>query len=57
MSRIRKATFIAPSPDSYVRSALATIGVAAHADGCIAHAIQVTVAGFLKLSLLVRMFM
>lgn len=47
MSKIRKPSFFAPSPDSYARSALATIGVAAHADGCIAHAIQ----GSLLLSL------
>lgn len=47
MSKIRKPSFFAPSPDTYVRSALPTVGVAARADGCIAHAIQ----GFLALNL------
>jgi 17beta-estradiol 17-dehydrogenase / very-long-chain 3-oxoacyl-CoA reductase len=47
MSKIRKASFFAPSPDSYVRSALPTLGVTARADGCIAHAIQ----GFLMLKM------
>lgn len=40
MSRIRKATLIAPYPDSYVKSALATIGIVDHSFGCLVHGIQ-----------------
>lgn len=40
MSKIRKATAIAPYPDSYVKSALATVGVAAHSFGYFAHGLQ-----------------
>jgi 17beta-estradiol 17-dehydrogenase / very-long-chain 3-oxoacyl-CoA reductase len=40
LSKIRNATLIAPTPESFVRSAVATVGVVRYTCGCIPHAIQ-----------------
>ena len=42
MSGIRRPRVWSPSPESYVSSAVATIGVQNETYGCIAHAIQVS---------------
>jgi len=41
MSKIRKSTWMAPSPDKYVASALAKVGVNDHTTGYFAHALMV----------------
>lgn len=40
MSKIRKSTWMAPSPDRYVASALKTIGISRHTTGYYPHAIM-----------------
>jgi 17beta-estradiol 17-dehydrogenase / very-long-chain 3-oxoacyl-CoA reductase len=40
LSKIRKPSFFAPSPTTYVRQALRTVGVQERTFGCIAHALQ-----------------
>jgi len=40
LSKIRNSSLIAPYPDSFVRSALGTLGVVQHTCGCIPHALQ-----------------
>ena len=42
MSGVTKTSLMSPSPESYVSSAVATIGVQNETYGCIAHAIQVS---------------
>ena len=42
MSRIRKGSFIAPSPRKYVRDVLATIGIQGRTFGTMSHALQVS---------------
>ncbi|KAH8363774.1 hypothetical protein KR200_003647 [Drosophila serrata] len=39
MSKIRKATIFAPSPETYVRSALSTLGIAGQTAGYLPHAL------------------
>lgn len=40
MSKIKKPTWLAPSADSYVKSAIRTIGIARHTTGYYPHAIM-----------------
>ncbi|KAK2171056.1 hypothetical protein NP493_1109g00073 [Ridgeia piscesae] len=40
LSKIRRANLFVPTPTSYVRSALATIGVETNTFGCMSHAFQ-----------------
>lgn len=40
MSKIRNPSFFAPSPESFVESALSTVGLTEHSDGCLAHVFQ-----------------
>ena len=42
MSGVSKTSLMSPSPESYVSSAVATIGVQNETDGCIPHTIQVS---------------
>lgn len=42
MSKIRKPTFFAPSPDKYVDSALSTVGIESHTLGYWPHNILVS---------------
>ena len=42
MSKIRRTSFIAPSPSKYVRDALATIGIQSKTFGTLSHALQVS---------------
>lgn len=44
LSKIRHATIGIPTPESYARSALATVGLEARTFGCWAHALQVTLS-------------
>ncbi|NXD62515.1 DHB12 reductase, partial [Eolophus roseicapillus] len=39
MSKIRKPTFDKPSPETYVRAALGTVGLQSQTNGCIPHAL------------------
>jgi len=41
MAKIRRSTWLIPNPQTYVRSALATLGVAARTPGYWAHSLQV----------------
>ncbi|XP_008938676.1 PREDICTED: estradiol 17-beta-dehydrogenase 12, partial [Merops nubicus] len=40
MSRIRQPTFDKPSPETYVRAALGTVGLQSQTNGCLPHAIM-----------------
>ncbi|NXE45246.1 DHB12 reductase, partial [Casuarius casuarius] len=40
MSKIRKPTFSAPSPETYVRAALGTVGLQTQTNGCLPHALM-----------------
>lgn len=40
MSKIKKPTWLAPSADQYVRSALRTVGIARHTTGYYPHALM-----------------
>ncbi|NXF33367.1 DHB12 reductase, partial [Nyctibius bracteatus] len=40
MSRIRKPTFTKPSPETYVRAALGTVGLQSQTNGCLPHALM-----------------
>ncbi|KAH8287777.1 hypothetical protein KR054_012676 [Drosophila jambulina] len=46
MSKIRKATIFAPSPETYVRSALSTLGIASQTAGYLPHALLQLVIHF-----------
>ncbi|NXX13440.1 DHB12 reductase, partial [Podargus strigoides] len=39
MSRIRKPTFYTPSPETYARAALGTVGLQTRTNGCLSHAL------------------
>ncbi|GLV42942.1 spidey [Carabus blaptoides fortunei] len=43
MSKIKKATFMAPTPQHFVKHALTTIGIQEHATGYYAHSLMMTV--------------
>lgn len=45
MSKIRKPTFSKPSPETYVRAALGTVGLQSRTNGCIPHALIVSHLG------------
>ncbi|NWY01393.1 DHB12 reductase, partial [Nothoprocta ornata] len=40
MSKIRKPTFDKPSPETYVRAALGTVGLQTQTNGCLPHALM-----------------
>uniref|UniRef100_A0A8C3JZ49 3-ketoacyl-CoA reductase n=1 Tax=Calidris pygmaea TaxID=425635 RepID=A0A8C3JZ49_9CHAR len=40
MSKIRKPTFDKPSPETYVRAALGTVGLQSQTNGCLPHALM-----------------
>ncbi|NWI96541.1 DHB12 reductase, partial [Pitta sordida] len=40
MSKIRKPTFDKPSPETYVRAALSTVGLQSQTNGCLPHALM-----------------
>jgi len=42
MSRIHKPTFDKPSPETYVRAALGTVGLQSQTNGCLPHALMVS---------------
>uniref|UniRef100_A0A8C5UPH3 3-ketoacyl-CoA reductase n=1 Tax=Malurus cyaneus samueli TaxID=2593467 RepID=A0A8C5UPH3_9PASS len=50
MSKIRKPTFDKPSPETYVRAALGTVGLQSQTNGCLAHALMGWVFSFLPTS-------
>lgn len=45
MSKIRKPTFDKPSPETYVRAALGTVGLQSQTNGCLPHAVIVSHLG------------
>lgn len=45
MSKIRKPTFDKPSPETYVRAALGTVGLQSQTNGCLPHALMVSLPG------------
>ena len=45
MSKIRRASFFAPDPTTYVRSALKTLASQSRTFGCLSHALQVRKRG------------
>jgi len=42
LSKIRRASWLIPNPQTYVRSALATLGVVPRTPGYMAHSLQVS---------------
>lgn len=48
MSKIKKPTWMAPSPNVFVESALRTVGIAVHSTGYYAHALLQISAQLLK---------
>lgn len=49
MSKIKKPTWMAPSPTTYVQSALKTLGVSSHTTGYLPHSLLVSYVKILKL--------
>ena len=45
LSKFRRSSVFVPTPESYVKAAIATIGVETDTFGCISHALQVRIAG------------
>ncbi|XP_044871321.1 very-long-chain 3-oxoacyl-CoA reductase isoform X2 [Mauremys mutica] len=57
MSKIRKPTFDKPSPETYVRAALGTIGLQSQTNGCLPHAIIGWIFSFLPTSAVINLTM
>ncbi|NWV85238.1 DHB12 reductase, partial [Dasyornis broadbenti] len=57
MSKIRKPTFDKPSPETYVRAALGTVGLQSRTNGCLAHALMAWVISFLPTSTAINLIM
>lgn len=45
LSKIRKPTFSKPSPETFVRAAIGTVGLQSQTNGCLPHAIMVSYLG------------
>ena len=43
LSKMRRSSVFVPTPESYVRAAIATIGVESYTFGCMSHALQVRI--------------
>ncbi|KAM9148334.1 very-long-chain 3-oxoacyl-CoA reductase [Pangshura tecta] len=57
MSKIRKPTFDKPSPETYVRAALGTIGLQSQTNGCLPHAILGWICSLLPTSAVINLTM
>ncbi|XP_032646299.1 very-long-chain 3-oxoacyl-CoA reductase isoform X2 [Chelonoidis abingdonii] len=57
MSKIRKPTFDKPSPETYVRAALGTIGLQSQTNGCLPHAILGWILSLLPTSAVINLTM
>ncbi|KAM4666712.1 LOW QUALITY PROTEIN: very-long-chain 3-oxoacyl-CoA reductase [Amazona ochrocephala] len=57
MSKIRKPTFSKPSPETYVRAALGTVGLQSQTNGCIPHALIGWIFSFLPTSTAINFLM
>ncbi|XP_010009923.1 PREDICTED: estradiol 17-beta-dehydrogenase 12, partial [Nestor notabilis] len=57
MSKIRKPTFDKPSPETYVRAALGTVGLQSQTNGCIPHALMGWLFSFLPASTVINILM
>ncbi|KAM8807550.1 LOW QUALITY PROTEIN: very-long-chain 3-oxoacyl-CoA reductase [Eudromia elegans] len=57
MSKIRKPTFDKPSPETYVRAALGTVGLQTQTNGCLPHAFMGWVFSFLPSSAAMSLLM
>ncbi|NXV71195.1 DHB12 reductase, partial [Atlantisia rogersi] len=57
MSKIRKPTFDKPSPKTYVRAALGTVGLQAQTNGCLPHALMGWIFSLLPTSAAMNLLM
>ncbi|NWI51017.1 DHB12 reductase, partial [Calyptomena viridis] len=57
MSKIRKPTFDKPSPETYVRAALSTVGLQSQTNGCLSHALMGWVSSLLPTSTVINLAM
>uniref|UniRef100_A0A452GU42 3-ketoacyl-CoA reductase n=1 Tax=Gopherus agassizii TaxID=38772 RepID=A0A452GU42_9SAUR len=57
MSKIRKPTFNKPSPETFVRAALGTIGLQSQTNGCLPHAILGWIFSLLPTSAVINLTM
>ncbi|NWV14950.1 DHB12 reductase, partial [Ptilonorhynchus violaceus] len=57
MSKIRKPTFDKPSPETYVRAALGTVGLQSQTNGCLPHALLGWVFSLLPTSTAINLLM
>ncbi|XP_074811408.1 very-long-chain 3-oxoacyl-CoA reductase isoform X2 [Natator depressus] len=57
MSKIRKPTFDKPSPETYVRAALCTVGLQSRTNGCLPHAISGWICSLLPTSVVINLTM
>ncbi|KAG6937955.1 hydroxysteroid 17-beta dehydrogenase 12 [Chelydra serpentina] len=57
MSKIRKPTFDKPSPETYVRAALGTVGLQSQTNGCLPHAILGWIFSLLPTSAIINLTM
>uniref|UniRef100_A0A8C6JVB2 Uncharacterized protein n=1 Tax=Melopsittacus undulatus TaxID=13146 RepID=A0A8C6JVB2_MELUD len=57
MSKIRKPTFDKPSPETYVRAALGTVGLQSRTNGCIPHALIGWIFSLLPTSTVINFLM
>uniref|UniRef100_A0A672TKT7 3-ketoacyl-CoA reductase n=2 Tax=Strigops habroptila TaxID=2489341 RepID=A0A672TKT7_STRHB len=57
MSKIRKPTFDKPSPETYVRAALGTVGLQSQTNGCIPHALMGWIFSLLPASTVINLLL
>ncbi|NXN70339.1 DHB12 reductase, partial [Himantopus himantopus] len=57
MSKIRKPTFDKPSPETYVRAALGTVGLQSQTNGCLPHALMGWVLSLLPTATVINLLM
>jgi len=51
MSKLRRASWLIPNPQTYVRSALATLGAADRTPGYLAHSLQVSESSLIRIQI------
>ncbi|NXL08634.1 DHB12 reductase, partial [Mesembrinibis cayennensis] len=57
MSQIRKPTFSKPSPETYVRAAIGTVGLQSQTNGCLPHAVMGWICSVLPTPTLINFLM